>query len=356
MKLVTKVKLLPSPEQAVLLLATLECANAACNALSAQAWQGHQFGKVGLQKEHYQDTRKAFSLAAQMTIRCIAKVAGAYKSAKRRRRQFNFHRHGSIAYDARLLSWYPATRTVSIWGLGGRLHVPYTGADWQLALLQYQQGESDLKYQNGAFYLVATCEVEAAELQELAEVLGIDFGIVNLLTDSDGQRHSGSHLNNLRRRHLRLRMKLQKKGTKSARRLLKRRKRKEYRFIQQTNHLLSKQVVHKAERTQRAIALEDLTGIRTRIRATRSQRRQLHSWAFYDLRQKIEYKAERKGIPVIAVDPAYTSQMCSQCGHIARRNRVNQHTFQCASCGHAAHADANAAINIGRRAAEMLAR
>src|SRR5829696_7820788 len=116
-------------------------------------------------------------------------------------------------------------------------------------------------------------------------------------------------------RYAKLRAKLQKKGTKSAKRRLKKRRKRESRFVNDVNHCLSKQLVKKAKRTERRIALENLTNIRQRVRATKSQRLLLHSWAFADLQHKIRYKAKRVGVPVVLVNPAYTSQMCSACGH-----------------------------------------
>lgn len=96
----------------------------------------------------------------------------------------------------------------------------------------------------------------------------------------------------------------------------------------------------------RVIALEDLAGIRDRVRARRSQRRKLHSWAFAQLGQFISYKAELAGVPVVFVDPAYTSQICSDCGHVSRSNRKSQDSFLGVQCSFSANADVNAATNI----------
>jgi putative transposase len=145
--------------------------------------------------------------------------------------------------------------------------------------------------------------------------------------------------------------KLQAKGTKSAKRLLKKRARKEARFAADVNHCIAKRIVTEAERTGRGIALEDLTGIRARVRLRKPQRVTLHSWAFAQLGQYIAYKAALAGIPVVYVDPAYTSLMCSDCGHISKKNRPGQATFRCTSCGFAEHADVNAARNIASRGA-----
>jgi putative transposase len=108
--------------------------------------------------------------------------------------------------------------------------------------------------------------------------------------------------------------------------------------------------VTEAERTGRGIGLEDLTGIRQRVRLRKPQRVALHSWAFAQLAAFVQYKAERAGVPIVHVDPAYTSQQCSECGHIEKANRVSQELFVCRSCGVVAHADHNAARNIADRA------
>jgi putative transposase len=136
-------------------------------------------------------------------------------------------------------------------------------------------------------------------LGDLDDALGIDLGVVNIATDSDGEIHSGRAINNVRARHRRLRTKLQKKGTKGTRRRLKRLAGKERRFARHVNHVISKRIVAKAERTTRGLALEDLQGIRTRARARRPQRAALHSWAFAQLRAFLVYKARRVGVRVV---------------------------------------------------------
>ncbi|GGO81789.1 hypothetical protein GCM10012289_71550 [Nonomuraea cavernae] len=104
-----------------------------------------------------------------------------------------------------------------------------------------------------------------------------------------------------------------------------------------------------AARTGRGIALEDLQGIRDRVRLRKPQRVTLHAWSFHQLGHFIAYKAARAGVAVVWVDPAYTSQVCSACGHVAKKNRPDQETFACTSCGFAEHADVNAARNIAAR-------
>jgi putative transposase len=348
-KLTAKVKLQPTPEQHQALLETLYLANGTCNYISTVAWESRVFSQFKLHQLVYYDIRQSTALSAQMAVRCISKVADAYKLDKKTKREFKSL--GSIAYDDRILRWYINRLTVSIWTMQGRLTIPFVTGPRQLELLQHQRGESDLILVEGQFYLFTTCEKETPDPQDVEEFLGVDLGITNIAADSRGETYAGNHLNSLRKRHAKLRRKLQRKGTHAARRLLKKRRRKESRMAKHINHTLAKRIVEKAQRHSLGIALEDLQGIRERTTVKQSQRRQHSSWAFYDLRQKIEYKARLAGVPVVLVDPRNTSRTCPVCGCVDKRNRSDQATFLCVSCGHFAPADTNAAVNIGRRAA-----
>jgi putative transposase len=349
MKLTAQVKLLPNEEQALALRQTLEQANVACNYLSERAWESKVFRQFALHRLAYYDTRDKFpDLSAQIVIRCTAKVADAYKLDKKVKRTFT--PLGAIAYDLHILRWYVSQSFVSIWTIAGRQRIPFVCGEKQRQLLARQQGESDLVLRRGKWYLFTVCAVDDPDLLETDGVLGVDLGIVNIAADSDGIVYSGSKVNALRARHSRLRAKLQSKGTKSARRLLKKRSHKEQRFAKDTNHVISKRLVEKAKDTHRLIALEDLTGIRERVTVRKANRRQHASWSFFDLRQKIEYKARRVGVPVIMVDPRNTSRTCRVCGTIDKHSRPSQSVFHCVHCGFSDLADHNAACVIAGRA------
>ena len=325
----------------------LDLANQAANLVSEVAWQWRVFRRYDLQRIAYSQIR-ALGLSAQPAVHVIKKVADAYTLDRRTMRAFRAD--AAQPYDDRCLSWQPDQQTVSIWTVAGRLKgLRFTLGEHQQALLAYRKGESDLVCRDGKWYLYATCEIPEAEPACPSGWLGVDLGIVNIATTSDGQRHVGDHLNRVRHRNRRLRAKVQRKRTKSARRLLKHRRRKERRFATDTNHVISKRIVAEAERTGRGIALEDLKGIRSRVRLRKPQRATLHSWAFHQLGSFVAYKARRAGVVVVQVDPAYTSQTCSACGHVDRDNRPDQATFCCRSCGFAGHADWNAARNIALR-------
>jgi len=110
--------------------------------------------------------------------------------------------------------------------------------------------------------------------------------------------------------------------------------------------------VTEAARTGRGIAVENLTGIGERVRLRKPQRVTLHSWSFHQLGRFLAYMARRTGVPLVGVDPRHTSQTCHRCGHRDKRNRPDQETFHCRSCGVVAHADHNAALNIAQRGVE----
>jgi len=276
---------------------------------------------------------------------------GSARRAKAESKPVTFRPDAAQPYDDRCLSWQLDTRTVSIWTTSGRLRgVRFAcSADTLATLAACRQGESDLVHRDGNWFLIATCDVPEPETPEPGGFLGVDLGIVNIATTSDGQVMAGRSLNRYRKRQQALRRKLQAKGTKSAKRLLKNRARREARFTRDANHCIAKKIVTEAERTCRGIALEDLTGIRDRARLRKPQRVTLYSWSFAQLGQFIAYKGALAGVPVVYVDPAYTSQGCAECGHIDKKNRVTQAMFTCRGCGVVAHADRNASRNIAAR-------
>jgi len=351
-KLIAQAKPDTTPEQADALKRTLETANAAANYASQRAWETKTFGQYALHHLVYREVREQFGLSAQMTVRVISKVADAYKLDRKTLRIFK--PLSSIAYDDRILSWRFSDQTVSLWTLDGRLRIPFLAGDRQLALLQTMRGEADLVYRDGQFFLYQTCNVEEPPPGEPDGFLGVDLGVVNIAATSDGETFSGKAINNVRARFARLRTKLQKKGTKSAKRLLKKRRRRERRFQQNVNHVIAKALVAQAKDTGRGIALEDLKHIRSRVTVRKSQRRVLHSWAFFDLRAKIEYKARLAGVKVVLVDPRNTSRTCPLCGCIDKKSRRTQSQFSCTGCGYSAPADQNAACIIAGRAAVIL--
>lgn len=344
MKLTAQIKLNPDTKQKKLLLDTLIEANTACNFISEHCFKNKTFGKFKIQSAIYHSLKKSFNLSAQMVVRCIGKVSYAY--AKDKDVQRKFKKFGSIAYDSRILTFKTIRREVSIWTVDGRQTIPYSIGEHQNRMLQFQQGESDLAYIKGKFYLLATCDIPDEETEIFDEVIGVDFGIENIATTSDGKKYSGKQTEEIRQWYSNRRAKLQSVGTKSAKRRLKKLSGKESKFKKNENHKISKQVVRVAKDTNRAIAIENLNGIRTRTTVRKKQRAKHSSWAFNQLRNFIAYKSQLNGVSVLLVNPKYTSQRCNFCGHIEKTNRKSQSEFVCKRCGHSDNADLNGAKNI----------
>ncbi|MFE0545618.1 RNA-guided endonuclease InsQ/TnpB family protein [Streptomyces sp. NPDC058891] len=370
MKIVAQVKLLPaSAHDADALAATLRACNRAANAASEVAFDRDLKRRNGLQEAVYHRIKADFDLGAQAAVRTIKKVCDAYATLKanlkagnlgpeggRRRmraesRPVRFRVGAAQPYDDRMLTWNLDERTVSIWTVAGRLKgMAFVCSPEARKLLASRKGESDLVMRDGMFFLTATVDVPEPAPYEPTGFLGVDLGIVNIATTSDGRIMSGRQVNRYRKRQRDLRTTLQKKRTKSATRRLKSIRRRESRYVTQRNHIIAKKPVHTAERTLRGIGLEDLSGIRQRVTARKDQRARLHSWAFAQLGAFVEYKARRAGVPVVHVDPRNTSRQCSECWHTHRSNRIDQARFVCRSCGVVLHADHNGSRNIAHRA------
>jgi IS605 OrfB family transposase len=350
MKLVATVKLLPTPAQAASLLATMERFNAACDWLGERAFEAHTASKLDLQHAHYRDLRELYGLSAQMAVRCISKVSEAYKRDKGIRPRFK--PHGAVPYDQRIMS-FKAMDRVSLLLLDGRTLIPFVAGDYHRARLgeNIKRGQADLVLRKGRWYLYVTVEIPDGAPIEPKEWLGVDLGIRNLATDSDGDRHSGDAVEAVRVRIHRLRGALQKAGSKSAKRHLRKLAGREAGFRKDVNHTIAKHLVRNAKDTGRGLALEDLSGIRDRTTVRKAQRAQFSGWSFHQLRAFVAYKAALAGVLLRFVDPRNTSRTCPECGHCDRRNRRSQSEFVCKSCGFAQHADVVGARNVARRAA-----
>jgi len=347
MKQTLLLKLAPTTEQAQALLDTMQAFNEAANYVASVAFAEKTANKFALQKLVYAELRTTYKLAAQLAIRCISKASEAYKRDKSI--QPAFRPEGAIVYDERIMN-FKGIDTVSLLTLSGRVLVPFLFGAYQQSRMNAIKGQADLIYRKGVFYLAVTLEVPTPELGEPQGTLGVDLGIINLATDSEGEFFSGQQVEKNRKRHNALRQRLQKRGTKSAKRHLKKLSGKEARFKRNTNHVISKRIVQKAKANGQAIAIEELRHIRKRTDSTVrcSQRNRHSSWAFGQLRSFLSYKAALAGVPLHTVDPRYTSRTCSACGYCAKENRKSQTSFVCQSCGLSMNADINAAINISR--------
>lgn len=349
MKLTLQIQLLPDREDANRLRETVERFNDAANWLAAIACERQTANKIALQRIAYRDLREQFGLSAQMAIRCIAQVCEAYRRDKSIRPRFR--KTAAMPFDQRMLSFKGVDR-VSLLTLGGRILIPFLMGKYQAERFTHAKGQADLVLrEDGKWFLLVTVDVPSVAPVPTTDFIGVDLGIANIATDSDGDQHSGKDVDEVRRKHNLQRKRLQRKDTRGSRKKLRRMSGKESRFRRHQNHVISKTIVEKAKGTGRGIALEDLKGIRDRITAKGSDaRNRLSGWAFGQLYVFLAYKAELAGIAVTTVDPRNTSRTCAECGHCEKSNRKSQSEFACKACGHRTHADVNAARNIAFRA------
>lgn len=357
MKLTLQTQLLPDECQGEKLKATVERFNEAATWLASEIFKRRLVNKIAIQKLYYQDLRLTFGLSAQMACLCIARVAEAYKRDKSKCPKFK--PHAGMTYDQRTMS-FKGVDKVSLLTLEGRVIVPVLMGNYQRERFTNAKGQADLVLRkDGKWFLLVTVDVPDGTPTPTTDFIGVDLGVVNIATTDNGQVFSGQPVEDVRQKFHDQRQSLQKaaaastakgKRPKNIRRKLKSVGSKEQRFRRDINHQISKKLVAKAKDTGHGIALEDLKGIRDRSRFSRPQRAKMSGWAFFQLRSYIEYKARLAGVLIAIIDPKNTSRTCAHCGHCEKANRPSQERFLCKACGHAAHADINAAQNIRARA------
>jgi putative transposase len=308
-KPVANVQLTPMTEQAKLLRDTLECCNAACNAISQRGFEAGAPRQYALQKLVYHQLREEFGLRAQAAIGRIACTTQKANGGLVR-----FRMHAAQPYDDRIFL-IVADDAVSIWTLAGRRKVPF-----------------------------ARSERPRPDKVGIEDVLGVDFGVVNIAYDSERRPYSGADVVRARPKFSLRGAGLQRCGSKAAKRRVKKLRAKESRL--RKRHCLCKEIVATAERSSLAIAIEDLPHVRKRVKARTAQRHRLHGWSFAQLRQFVTYKAAPRGMPVVAIAPDNARRACPQCGSILKANRKTQQIISCIDCGHSAAADFVGARNI----------
>ena len=354
-----RVKLRTNDVTAAALSDTMTRFNAACNWLSQKAWDAQVLRQFDLHKIAYHEVRALFGLPSQLAVRALAKVAQSYKAD--RSQQHTFGPRGAVVFDARCFKMVGVSSAQLTTAQGRHSFSLAHGGKQREQLSQGTTGEADLLFVDGNYYLsIAVKFPDPPKADTSGGVLGVDMGIVELATDSEGQSYSGAVVKAVRRAVREHRRQVQKKRSRSAFKRLQKINRRASRFAKDVNHCIAKSLVQKALSSRKALAIEDLSGIRERANGfgktfNREMRWQMGHWAFADLAAKISYKAAAVGLPVILVDPRNTSRTCSGCGHCDKVNRKSQASFVCQSCGLCVNADANAACNIARRGTEARA-
>jgi putative transposase len=349
-------KLQPTPEQAVKMDDLLKAFADACNYANGQVKPGTT-SKTTIQSMVYQDLRTRFGLSANQAVRVCARVGANRKAAKTKGKPVQMFSPTSADYDARIFDFREKDKTVSLTLLGGRERIPVVLANYQAGKLKGRKPTSAqlCKHKDGLFYIHIQLTDETPDPIKSGKVIGVDFGRRDLAVTSEDERWDGKDIQQVRDKFSRVRASLQRKaskGTRStrrrARRILKRLSSRERRYQTWLNHNISKKIIDTAKSSNAAVAIEDLTGIRERTNQqprNKTERRRSNSWAFYQLRLFLSYKAVKCGLELVVVPPAYTSQTCHACNHIGLRSDKR---FKCGNCGWHGDADLNGAINISK--------
>jgi putative transposase len=346
------IRLNVSPDQAAALTALQSAYADACNRLVPMVMEHRCWNRVALHQLAYARLRKETPLGSQMVCNAIFSVCKAYQAQKELGRikkdapvpVVRFDR-ASVHFDKRTYSL--KGERLSLYTLSGRITVTMLlGAHQRRIIESGSAKEAELVCRKGRWYFNLVVESEDAEPITSGPVMGVDVGENNLAATSTGKVGGGGPLRHKRDQYLALRRRLQSNGSQSAKQKLRQVSGRERRRVAHINHETSKQIVAEALRIGASkIVMEDLRHLRSRIQAGKRVKARLHRWAFRQLQTFIEYKARAAGIAVEYVNPAFTSQTCSNCGSIGKRIK---HRFVCDQCGLRAHADCNASRNLAR--------
>ncbi len=312
---------------------------------------------VKLQSLCYREIRARFGLSSNLAQQVCRRVAGARKVARQKNRPVKTFKAGFVTYDARIFSFREKDWTVSLTTVEGRERLELAIGNYQRGMLAGTNPKAAtlVKRKDGSYYIQICVEHDPPEPRDTTKAIGVDLGRRDIAHTSEGENWNGQQLNRVRDHYSWLRAVLQRKasqGTCSSRRrcrqLLQRLSGRERRFQTWVNHCISKTLVSRALATNSFIALEDLSGIRERVNQqprSKTERRRANSWAFYQLRQFVHYKATRAGVKVVLVPPAYSSQTCHRCLWIGQREGKH---FRCVNpaCGWEGDADYNGANGI----------
>ena len=353
-----KIQISTTPNDEVLLNETMSVYSDACNYVSEYVFRTHDLKQFSLNRALYSILRAKFGLKSQMAQSVLKTVIAKYKTILENQKEWIKPSFKKPQYD---LVWNRDYSLIqnrfSVNTLNGRVKLPYfvEGMSKYFDHTIYKFGTAKLVNKHGKYFLhiPVTYDVEESNVSDICNVVGIDRGI-NFVVATYDSRHksgfvSGKAIKQKRANYSKLRKQLQMRQTASARRRIKAIGQRENRWMQDVNHCVSKALVESNPK-HTLFVLEDLSGIRNATERVRTKDRYVSvSWSFYDLEQKLIYKAKQNQSAVIKVNPKYTSQCCPKCGHIEKANRNKElHLFTCKNCGYKSNDDRIGAMNLYR--------
>lgn len=356
MTITAKVQIIATDADRVLLDETMSIYRNACNYVSDYVFQTHDLKQFSLNKVLYSTLREKFGLKSQMAQSVLKTVIARYKTILKNQNKWIRPTFKKPQYD---LVWnrdYSLTQNCfSVNTLNGRVKLLYfaEGMSKYFDHAIYRFGTAKLTNKHGKYYLhiPVTYDVEESNISDICNVVGIDRGINFVVATYDSHHKSGfvsgKAIKQKRANYSKLRKELQMRHTPSSRRRLKAIGHRENRWMQDVNHCVSKALIENNPK-HTLFVLEDLSGIRNATECVKTKARYVSvSWSFYDLEQKLIYKAKQNQSSVIKVDPRYTSQRCPICGHTEKSNRNKKmHLFTCKNCGYQSNDDRIGAMNL----------
>ena len=360
-----KVQIFANTDSKVLLDETMSVYSDACNYVSDYIFRTHDLKQFSLNKALYSVLRDKFRLRSQMAQSVFKTVIARYKTIFENQKEWIQPSFKKPQYD---LVWnrdYSLTQNCfSVNTLKGRVKLSYfaEGMSKYFDHTIYKFGTAKLVYKHGKYFLhiPVTFDVDESSISDICNVVGIDRGINFVVATYDSKHKSGfvsgKIIKQKRAHYSKLRKELQMRQTPSARRRMKAIGQRENRWMQDVNHQVSKALVESNPK-HTLFVLENLTGIRNATEHVKMKNRHVSvSWPFYDLEQKLIYKAKQNQSSVIKVDPRYTSQCCPVCGHTEKSNRNKKiHLFTCKNCGYRSNDDRIGAMNLYRMGINYLA-
>ena len=358
MTITAKVQIVVDDADKVLLDETMSVYRDACNYVSNHVFQTHDLKQFSLNRALYSILRERFGLKSQMAQSVLKTVVARYRTILNNQKKWIRPTFKKPQYD---LVWnrdYSLTQNCfSVNTLNGRVKLPYfaEGMSKYFDHTIYKFGTAKLVNKHGKYYLhiPVTYDVEESNLSDICNVVGVDRGINFVVATYDSNHKSGfvsgKAIKHKRAHYSKIRKELQMRQTPSSRRRLKAIGQRENRWMQDVNHCVSKALVENNPK-HTLFVLEDLTGIRHATERVKTKDRYVFvSWPFYDLEQKLIYKAKKNQSSVVKVDPRYTSQCCPVCGHTEKSNRDKKlHLFACKNCGYQSNDDRIGAMNLYR--------
>jgi IS605 OrfB family transposase len=337
MKRSIKLKIEKNPS----LLKTLSTCNSACNDILKTGFEKAGWEKNELHHATYYKIREKYPRLPSSLVCTARDQASAMLKRDRNKILPVKGEFSAIRFNARTISIDFKKNCLSMASVDGRIKMPLKLPGHFEKFAGWKAQAATLGMRNGNLFLCLNVESPDVPKMESKNVLGIDRGVLNPAVTSDNRFFNAREIRKVKGRYQYLRSRLQAKGTRSAKRKLKRLSGRVNRFMADANHRISKEIVNSDADT---FSLERLH-IGKKKRNGKRFNRLLGTWAYAQLQEFVGYKADEMGKSVVYVNPRHTSQTCSKCGFRKKANR-NGSIFRCKKCGFELHSDLNAARNI----------